>query len=74
MVKTCCVVGCKNRWISGGCVSFYVIPSIITKQGIKTQELSIKRRNAWIARLNRKDWTPNDNSRVCSVHFVSGKL
>ena len=33
---------------------------------------------AWLKALNKKNpdgtpWTPNTNSRICSLHFVSGK-
>ena len=71
MVNTCCVVGCHSHggWDEG--ISFYLIPSIITKQGLKTQELSSKRRNAWLSSIN---WNPSKHSRVCSKHFITGKL
>ena len=74
MVNTCCVVGCHSRGGRNEGISFCLIPSIITKQGLKTQELSSKQRNAWLSSFNRKDWNPSKHSRVCSKHFITGKL
>ena len=34
----------------------------------------IIRLTKWLARINRKDWYPSDHDRVCSHHFVSGKV
>jgi len=72
MVLTCCVVGCSNRGGRDRGVSFYHIPAVLEHQGEKTFELSSKRRQEWLARINRKDWVPSKNVRVCSDHFVSG--
>ena len=74
MVHSCCVVGCSNRQGRDRGRSFYRIPKIIDGQGAKTKDLSIKRRSAWLASLNRKDWKPGNGARVCSDHFISGKL
>lgn len=30
------------------------------------------RKALWIAKINRKNWSPNDSSRVCSAHFIKG--
>ncbi|XP_051988542.1 peroxynitrite isomerase THAP4-like [Xyrauchen texanus] len=30
-------------------------------------------RDAWIAAVKRRGWTPTSNSRICSTHFISGK-
>ena len=72
IVLTCCVVGCSNRGGRDRGVSFYHIPAVLEHQGEKAFELSSKRRQEWIARINRKDWVPSKNVRVCSDHFVSG--
>ena len=40
----------------------------------KTQQISFKRHQAWIANINRKDWVPSLSSRVCSQRFFSGKF
>ncbi len=58
MVKSCCAVGCANRY-SKGC--FYRFP-----------EDSEKRRR-WIAAVDRKNWEPNMYTWICSVHFAGGK-
>ena len=68
----CCVKGCNNKSVHGGGISYYSIPAVITYQGTRTEELSRKRRAAWIARINRKDWVPTKNSFVCQRHFISG--
>ena len=73
MVNTCCVVGCANRHGRDKGCSFFKIPKVITHQGEKARELSERRRTAWLAKINRKDWLPGPGSRVCSVHFVSSK-
>ena len=73
MVLTCCVIGCFSR---GGRdnVAFHSIPSVIVHQGEKVRELSTKRRREWIAKINRKNWTPKKHSRVCSLHFLDGNI
>ena len=71
MVKVCVVSGCSNRQKKGG-VSFFSIPGVIESQGAKTKELSSRRRTLWLARINRKNWSPSSSSRVCGDHFISG--
>ena len=53
-------------------LSTIIISAVIEHQGEKTFELSSKRRQEWIARINRKDWVPSKYARVCSDHFVEG--
>ncbi|KAJ8307802.1 hypothetical protein KUTeg_014647 [Tegillarca granosa] len=63
MVKSCSVYGCSNRANNAAKekgIKFFKFP----KTGHK--------RRAWIKALNRKNWTPNKNSYVCSSHFVDG--
>ena len=55
------VFGCTNRYRKGSNVKFYRFPTCPD------------RRRRWIAALNRKNWTPNEFSWLCSEHFVSGK-
>ena len=74
MVLTCSVVRCTNRSNTnseGEKVSYHRFLVVIESQGEKTQELSSKRRLAWIAALKQKGWEPSEHSRVCSDHFVS---
>ncbi|XP_041862227.1 uncharacterized protein LOC121653081 [Melanotaenia boesemani] len=30
-------------------------------------------RQTWVKNINRKDFVPNDNSRVCGIHFLDGR-
>lgn len=69
MVSECIVTGCKNR---GGDKKYYTFPSIITTQGKQTEQLTRKRRNAWIANLGRLDYKIGVHSKICSNHFISG--
>lgn len=72
MVNSCCVFKCTKRRGRDEGVFFFSIPAVIEFQGTKTKELSLKRRQAWIASINRKDWLPSKSSRVCSEHFLTG--
>ncbi|KAL3881650.1 hypothetical protein ACJMK2_028062 [Sinanodonta woodiana] len=74
MVNTCVIVGCHNRADKGLVKrSYHSIPKVIVNQGEQTKTLSTKRREQWIARIGRKDWTLSQYSKVCSDHFVTGK-
>ncbi|XP_053733341.1 uncharacterized protein LOC128766029 [Synchiropus splendidus] len=61
MVHTCVVAGCRNRRTPGSTLSFYRFPR------------DPERKRRWIAAVNRRGWEPNDGSRLCSTHFISGK-
>ncbi|KAF7709366.1 uncharacterized protein LOC124383076 [Silurus meridionalis] len=61
MVHTCVVAGCRNRSTPGTALSFYRFPR------------DPERKQRWIAAVNRKGWVPNEGSRLCSNHFISGK-
>ena len=61
MVKNCCVVGCHNVFKVGRNIKFHRFP--------KDEE----RRAKWIAAVRRENWTPNDNTWICSQHFVNGE-
>ncbi|XP_014290273.1 THAP domain-containing protein 1 [Halyomorpha halys] len=57
MVTSCSVFGCTKR--SGkDKVSFHRIP------------LNPELRDLWIKAINRKNWTPSSNSKICSDHFL----
>ena len=60
MVHTCVVTGCRNRRTLGTSLSFYRFPR------------DPERKQRWIAAVNREGWVPNDGSRLCSNHFISG--
>ena len=58
-MKSCCTVGCHNKYAKGSGVQFYRIPK------------DPDRRARWIATISRKDWTPSEFTWLCSEHFVS---
>ena len=60
MGKSCCAVGCVNRFQKGSGTHFYRFP--------KDRD----RRAKWIAAVARKNWEPNEHSWLCSEHFISG--
>ena len=60
MVKSCCAVGCSNRYSKGSGIPFYRFPT------------DIERKAMWIAAVNRKDWVPSEYSWICGSHFVNG--
>ena len=61
MGKSCCAVGCTNRFTKGSSIHFYRFPD------------DPARRVRWISAVNRKDWAPNEHSWICSEHFISGE-
>ena len=76
---SCGITGCNNTAVDQK--GFFRLPGI-PQEPINDQqkyELSKKRRNAWLARINRKDLTANQlkevNStlRVCGEHFHGRK-
>ena len=65
--KRCCVKGCYSTYEDVPKPSFYRFP-----------QLNIEQRKLWIKAVGKKkidgsNWTPLFTSRVCSVHFVTGK-
>ena len=61
MVKNCCVVGCYNVFKKNSGIQFYRFPT------------NREKRSKWIAAVKHDDWVPNDNTWICSTHFVTGK-
>ena len=74
MVNFCAAIGCGNRGNRDRSKSFFRLPSVILHQGQRTYELSKKRQEVWLSRLNRSDIKPESyaHTRVCSDHFVTG--
>lgn len=62
MVHTCVVSGCRNRRTPGTALSFYRFPR------------DPERKQRWVDAVNREGWQPNDGSRLCSTHFISGMM
>ncbi|XP_041479752.1 THAP domain-containing protein 11-like [Lytechinus variegatus] len=73
MVNFCCVTGCSNRSNRERDLSFYCIPTVLHHQGEHSHKLSKQRREKWLSNIKRIGWEPAKHSRVCSVHFISGK-
>jgi len=73
MPNTCCIKDCYNRGRRDK-VSFHAIPTKVVQLGMRTRELSVRRRREWIAHINRKNWAPNKYTKVCSDHFINGRL
>ncbi len=74
MVNFCAMIGCGNRGMRDK-KSFFRLPAVIEKEGDKTRTLSEKRRNCWLAAINRGDLKPENYPymRICSDHFINGK-
>ena len=62
MPNTCCAVGCTNRASKSSNKRFFRVPA------------DPKRKTKWVVAINRRNWLPNQYSRLCSDHFVSGEL
>lgn len=60
MVKSCCAVGCTNRYSKSSSLPFYRFPT------------HPERRAMWVAAVNRKDWVPTEYSWICGAHFLNG--
>ena len=56
----CCAHGCANNRRTNPNLQFYRIPK------------DLSRRKAWLSRIRRENFTPTDNTRICSEHFVGG--
>ena len=60
MVKSCCAVGCSNRYSKSSGILFYRLST------------HAERRALWIAVVNRKDWVLSERSWICGAHFING--
>ena len=70
----CAVVGCSRRSDRRkGAKGFFRLPAIL-HQGKETRDLSKRRQELWLCRLNRKDCLVSEqvDCRVCPRHFISG--
>ena len=66
----CCVEGCHNNLNVHGPqgIKFYRFPSAAREADRRNKMVyNVGRMNA-----DRSPWSPNDNSRLCSKHFISG--
>lgn len=62
MPVSCCVINCVRGFEKGSGITFLRIPDREPK------------RSAWINAIRRKNWVPSEHGRVCSVHFLLGKI
>ena len=75
MVNYCNVYGCANKFDREADRSFFRLPAVILNQGDVCEQLSRRRRRQWLSNLNQDFMGKNlGNIRVCSDHFISGKL
>ena len=68
----CVVVGCSKRSDRDKDVSFHRIPTVRRHYGERELELSIRRREGYLAAISRENIDINDleKYRICSRHFV----
>ena len=61
MPSSCCAFGCASRYSK--------------KKGVKLYRFPIdpERRSLWIQAIKREKWQPNEHSRICGRHFISGQ-
>ncbi|XP_055907587.1 uncharacterized protein LOC129942597 isoform X2 [Eupeodes corollae] len=67
----CCIKSCNNNSIHNRDLKFYEFPKVWTRTP-ELRKLSEIRTNKWFAAINRKNLNTK-TSRVCSVHFHSGR-
>ena len=60
MCKSCCAIGCTNRYSKDCGLGFYRF----SEEPAKRAQL--------IATVSRKNWQPNEHTWICSAHFVGG--
>ncbi|XP_013085327.2 uncharacterized protein LOC106070049 isoform X1 [Biomphalaria glabrata] len=78
MPSYCCIIGCSNTSSKNKEIGFFGIPKVITRQGSSCEEITMKRRIAWLKAINRIDFTLNFVKgkkwiKVCGNHFKKGK-
>ena len=75
----CCAAYCSNRRNKQPELEYYRIPK---EEKLRAKWLSLIRRAKWLSLIRRAKWlslirrenfTPNDNTRLCSQHFIGGK-
>ena len=71
----CMVIGCSMWSDRDKGISFYRIPAVIRHCSERELELSIRRRDEFLAAVSREDIDIKrlEKYRICSRHFISGK-
>ncbi|XP_037547660.1 uncharacterized protein LOC119424274 [Nematolebias whitei] len=75
MARWCCIKGCSSKTGHFG-IKFFRFPVYRKDRGQQMEDLSRRRRLAWVAAVRRKEITFNQisaNMRVCSLHFHKGQ-
>ncbi|XP_036397170.1 uncharacterized protein LOC118786187 [Megalops cyprinoides] len=80
--QCCCIKNCHSRShhrsgrkLNNG-IRFFAFPTWKKHEGKQVEEVTRRRRMAWVAAVRRKDFTFNSipaSMKVCSLHFQSGK-
>ena len=63
MVTSCVAFGCTNRMKKGSGISFHCFPHI-------NPDLL----NKWVCTVRRQKWLSNQNSFICSEHFIESDI
>ena len=66
MPSSCCAIDCVSRYSKKKGVKLFRIPS---GKSVARK----KKRRAWIRAIRRENWVPNKHSRICGLHFISGR-
>ncbi|KAJ8391023.1 hypothetical protein AAFF_G00096440 [Aldrovandia affinis] len=61
MPTMCAAVGCYQKQTRGSYVKFYIFPR------------DTVRKKRWVAAVKREGWTPASHSKLCSMHFITGR-
>ncbi|XP_035282833.1 uncharacterized protein LOC118232196 isoform X1 [Anguilla anguilla] len=61
MPTMCVAVGCYQKAKRGSYVKFYTFPR------------DPVRRKRWVSAVKREGWTPASHSKLCSMHFITGR-
>ncbi|XP_037546707.1 uncharacterized protein LOC119423395 [Nematolebias whitei] len=75
MARWCCIKGCSSKTGHFG-IKFFRFPVYRKDRGQQMEDLSRRRRLAWVAAVRRKEITFSQisaNMRVCSLHFHKGQ-
>ena len=61
MPTICCAMNCTSRDNKKTGMKMYRFPT------------DPSGKDAWVRAIRRESWRPSDHSRVCKLHFISGK-
>ena len=68
MPVKCCVPGCRTNYDSPK-TDADTAPQGQSKISVFKLPKDPVRRQQWVSKIPRKDWTPSDSSGVCELHF-----